>query len=60
MTTEDQREMILDILTDMIPDDLAGYIQHVNFDTPSYTSRAEQIIKFGFYLVTCPPRLPHS
>jgi hypothetical protein len=52
--------MILDILTDMIPDDLAGYIQHVNFDTPSYTSRAEQIIKFGFYLVTCPPRLPHS
>jgi len=32
MTTEDQREMILDILTDMIPDDLAGYIRHVSFD----------------------------
>ncbi len=32
MTTEDQREMILNILVDMMPDQVVPYLDHVGFD----------------------------
>lgn len=32
MTTAEQRDLILNILVDFLPDDIAEYIRHVGFD----------------------------